>query len=139
MPPDPLVRRVAVAAVLVCIASALVAAALAGAAMAWGVLGGGVLIGISFFTLESGVAALVAASLGRSGAGADAAAGDPRRDRRPAKTLAKLVLRYALLGFLAYVMIGRLRLHPIGLMVGASSIVAGVFIEAVRLHTKKSF
>jgi hypothetical protein len=35
-------------------------------------------------------------------------------------------------------MIARLRLHPVGLLAGASSIVAAVSIEAVRLLMKKS-
>jgi hypothetical protein len=48
------------------------------------------------------------------------------------------VLRYALLGFLAYVMIARLRLHPIGLLVGASSVPAAAFVEAVRLLVKRT-
>ena len=95
--------------------------------MAAGVLGGGLLIGISFYTLGSGVAAIVAAASG----------GKPPRERL-AGSLLKLVLRYALLGFLAYVMIARLRLHPIGLLLGASSVVAAAFVEAVRLFAKKS-
>jgi hypothetical protein len=36
------------------------------------------------------------------------------------------------LGLLAYVMIARLRLHPVGLIVGASSLVASASFEAVR-------
>jgi hypothetical protein len=54
-----------------------------------------------------------------------------------AGAVAKLVLRYALLGFLAYVMIARLRLHPMGLLVGASSVTAAAFVEAVR-HLAKN-
>jgi hypothetical protein len=50
---------------------------------------------------------------------------------------AKIALRYALLGLLAYVMIARLRLHPWGLLAGASSVVAGASLEAVRLALKK--
>jgi hypothetical protein len=38
----------------------------------------------------------------------------------------------------AYVMIVRLRLHPLGLLAGASSIVAAVTVEAVRVLVKKS-
>ena len=121
-----MVRRVVRDAAVVCLGSAGIAWVVAGTALAPGILGGGVLIGISFFTLESGVAAIVSAASGHA----------PSR-RIAAQTLLKLVLRYALLGFLAYVMIARLRLHPIGLVVGASSIAAAVFIEAVRLHTKK--
>jgi len=51
---------------------------------------------------------------------------------------AKLAGRYALLALLAYVMIARLRLHPLGLLVGASSVVAAVAIEAVRFLLKKT-
>jgi hypothetical protein len=53
------------------------------------------------------------------------------------RELVKLTLRYALLGLLAYVMIARLRLHPWGLLAGASSVVAGVSLEALRLVMKK--
>jgi hypothetical protein len=35
-------------------------------------------------------------------------------------------------------MIARLRLHPIGLLVGASSIAAAAFFEAARLLSQKS-
>jgi hypothetical protein len=35
-------------------------------------------------------------------------------------------------------MIARLRLHPLGLLAGASSVVAAVSIEALRLLLKKS-
>ena len=127
MDPDPLVRRIARGAIVVCVAAAAVALPLAGWRTAIGVLGGGVLIGISFYTIGHGVAALVLAASG----------GSTRRQAVIA-ALAKLVLRYALLGFLAYVMIARLRLHPVGLLVGASSVAAAAFIEAVRLLAKKS-
>jgi hypothetical protein len=123
---DPLVRRVSRFAVIICLLSVAAAWAVAGARMAAGVLGGGVLIGLSLYTLGGGVAAVVTA-----------AAGGRVAPGRAGKTLVKVVLRYALLGFLAYVMIARLRLHPIGLLVGATSITAAVFVEAVRLHAKR--
>lgn len=108
-----------------CVAFAAIALVVWGGWVAFGVLGGGLLIGISFYTLGHGVAALVLAATG-GGSARKAVAG----------TLLKLVLRYALLGFLAYVMIARLRLHPIGLLAGASSVPAAAFIEAVRLLAK---
>ena len=119
-------RRIGRAAVVICLAAAVAAVPLAGWNLAAGVLGGGVLIGISFYTLGHGVAALVTAAKG-GGSGRQAVAA----------ALAKLVLRYALLGFLAYVMIARLRLHPVGLLIGASSVAAAAFVEAVRLLAKK--
>ena len=56
--------------------------------------------------------------------------------RRP-RTVLQLAGRYALLALIAYVMIARLRLHPLGLLAGASSVVAAVTVEAVRLLVKK--
>lgn len=124
---DPLVARITRSAAIICAVAALIAWPLGGSRMAVGVLGGGLLIAISLYTIGGGVSALVAAAAG----------GAPARQKL-AGTLLKVVLRYALLGFLAYVMIARLRLHPLGLLVGATSITAAVFVEAVRLHTKRS-
>jgi hypothetical protein len=122
-----MIRRVGRMSVAVCLIAAAVALWRFGAAAALGVLGGGLLIGISFYTLGSGVSALVmAASGGASARGV------------VLRSLVKLVLRYALLGFLAYVMIARLRLHPIGLLVGASSVPAAAFVEAARFLVKKT-
>ena len=80
------------------------------------VLGGGVLIGISFVSIRGGIEDLAA-------------------QRRVALALLKMAGRYALLGFLAYVMIARLRLPPLGLIAGASSAVLAVLAEAVRLRS----
>ena len=127
MPTDPLVRRIVRTAVVICLLSAAIAWVWRGLSMAMGVLGGGLLIAISLITIGGGVSAIVAAASGQA----------PGRQTL-AITLLKVVFRYALLGFLAYVMIARLRLHPIGLLVGATSITAAVFVEAVRLHTQRS-
>jgi hypothetical protein len=48
----------------------------------------------------------------------------------------RLTGRYALLALMLYVMIARLRLHPIGLLIGASSLVVSVTFEAVRVLTR---
>ena len=86
----------------------------------WGaaVLAGGLLIGISFVAIAGGVDTLAA-------------------DRRPALILLKVTGRYALLGFLAYVMIARLRLPPIGLIAGASSFAVAAAFETVGIFRKK--
>jgi hypothetical protein len=113
--------------VVICLGATAVAAWQFGSPAALGVLGGGLLIGISFHTLGSGVSALVlAASGGASARGV------------VLRSVVKLMLRYALLGFLAYVMIARLRLHPIGLLVGATSVPAAAFVEAARFLVKKT-
>jgi hypothetical protein len=122
---DPVVDRIGRTSIVVCVAFAALALAIWGLRVAAGVLGGGLLIGISFYTLGHGVAALVLAAAGGGSAG-----------KAVASTVLKLVLRYALLGFLAYVMIARLRLHPIGLLAGASSVPVAAFVEAVRLLAK---
>ena len=127
MQPDPLIQRIARMAAAFCIVASALALWRFGWPAALGVLGGGLLIGTSFYTLGSGVSALVlAATQGASARGV------------VLRSLVKLVLRYALLGFLAYVMIARLRLHPIGLLVGASSVAAAAFVEAGRFLVKKT-
>jgi hypothetical protein len=124
---DPLVRNIGRFSIVICLLTATAAAPLAGWRVAAGVLGGGLLIGISFYTIGGGVAAIVAAASGG------------RASRKTlGRTVLKLALRYALLGFLAYVMIARLRLHPIGLLMGASSVPAAAFVEAVRLLVKRT-
>ena len=122
---DPLIQRIGRGAVIICLMGAAAAALVWGWRVAAGVLGGGGLAAISFYTLGHGVSAIVLAATG---------GGSSRR--AVTATLLKLVLRYALLGFLAYVMIARLRLHPIGLLVGASSVAAAAFVETVRLFVK---
>jgi hypothetical protein len=97
-----------------------VAATVLNRSLWWGaaVLGGGLLIGISFVAIASGVDTLAA-------------------DKRPAFVLLKVTGRYALLGFLAYVMIARLRLPPIGLIAGASSFAVAAAFETVGIFRKK--
>ena len=92
-------------------------------------LGGGLLIGTSYWTIKRGVSNLLDATGARSEAG--------RRVPRWRIAL-QLAGRYALLGFMAYVMIARLRLPPLWLLAGASSIVAAVAVEAARFLVKKS-
>jgi len=124
---DPLVRNIGRISIVICLLAAAAAAAVFGWRVAAGVLGGGLLIGISFYTIGGGVAAIVSAASG----------GAPSR-KTLRRSVLKLVVRYALLGFLAYVMIARLRLHPIGLLVGASSVPAAAFVEAVRILVKRT-
>lgn len=100
-------------------------------ASALAVLGGGLIVGVSFRTIQSSVTALV-----------DRIANpNVPPDERPSmrRVVMKLTARYALLGFAAYVIIARLRLPPLGLLAGASSIVTAVAVEAVRFLFKKDF
>jgi hypothetical protein len=96
--------------------------------VAIGVLGGGALVGASYWAIKASVTRLTGALAQRA---ATAEAGRRARPRL-GFALALFVFRYALLGLLAYVMIARLRLHPVGLLLGASSLVAAAATEAVR-------
>ena len=127
MESDPLLRRVEYTALGLC--GAMAVAALIGArgspGPALAVLGGGLLVGTSYRLLKAGVSNL-------PGAPGANDTGVPR-----GRIVLSLLGRYALLGLMAYVMIARLRLHPLGLLAGASSIVAAVTVEAVRVFVKK--
>jgi hypothetical protein len=99
------------------------AAAAAAIARDWraglAVAGGGLLIATSFLSIRGGV-------------------DDVMARRRTGRALLRIAGRYALLAFLAYVMIARLRLPPLGLIAGATSVVAAACVEAVRyLRNKK--
>jgi hypothetical protein len=138
---DAALERIERTAALFCLVAAALALIAAGGRLdvAIGVLGGGVLIGTSYWTIKSGVDTLVSALPAVSvppDAQSDPGHLDRSRTRvsrlKMALLLAKITGRYALLAVIAYVMIARLRLHPIGLLVGVSSIVAAVAAEAIR-------
>jgi hypothetical protein len=117
---DGLIARLQRRAALCCLVMAVAATAL-GRSVWWGaaVAGGGLLVGISFLSISTSVDQIASR-------------------RRVAFAVLKLAGRYALLGFLAYVMIARLRLPPLGLIAGASSVMAAAALEAVGLlQTKK--
>jgi hypothetical protein len=128
---DKLLRRVERTAMACCGAMAIAAFAIAegspGPSLA--VLAGGLLIATSYWSIKSGVS-----NLGHAVA---VGGGENARARRGVIAI-QLAGRYALLALIAYVMIVRLRLHPLGLLAGASSIVAAVTVEAVRVLMKKS-
>ena len=128
MQPDLLLQRLWRTAVVLCLLMGTVALLVFGVSAAAAVLGGGLLIGISFYHLATGtgdLAALVSGSMTRA-----------EKRLIAGRVALKLAGRYALLGFLAYVMIVRLRLHPVGLLAGASSVAAAAFVEAARFLAK---
>lgn len=120
-----LLARLRLNTLIACVAIAFVALAVDSdpPAAALGVLGGGVLIIISYAAVAFTIGVFMPS---------------PERDRRPPSRAKKafavllFVSHYALLAFAAYVMIGRLRLHPVGLLGGVTSLVAAVAYEAVR-------
>jgi hypothetical protein len=131
---DPLLRRVERTAAIAGAVMAIAALAIARGRPepALGVIGGWLLIEVGYRSIVSGIDAMIA---GLTGAAAPVQPGERRRHLIAA--VVKMAGRYALLAVLAYVMIARLRLHPLGLMAGASSAVAAVAIEAVRVMAKK--
>jgi hypothetical protein len=127
---DGFLRRLEWTAIAVCLATAVLGLLLSRGrpSFAAGVIGGGFLSAFSYRTIGSGLAPLGPVPSGHT---------TPRAPTL-AWTMVKVIGRYALLAFLAYVMIARLRLHPLGLLAGASSVVVAASVEAVRLLLKKS-
>jgi hypothetical protein len=127
---DASLERIERNAVILCVALTVAALVLARGrpGPALGVLGGGALVAISYHLVKAGASAIADMLSGSPGARLSRA--------RLAWTVTKVALRYALLAVLAYVMIARLRLHPVGLLAGASSVVAAVSLEAVRVLKK---
>jgi hypothetical protein len=100
------------------------------AALAWGiargnvqapigVFGGGALVWISYRGIKGGVDALTEARTAGTGV-------------RTAIGLVKFFTRYAILAIAAYVIMARLRLPPLAVFAGASSVVVAVAVEAGR-------
>jgi hypothetical protein len=89
-----------------------------------GIVGGWLLVAASAWFTRTSLEGLLA--LGRR-----AAAGEDG-SRPYLRMMMRFIGRYALLGFGAYVMIARLRLSPIGMLVGASSIVLSASVETAR-------
>jgi hypothetical protein len=112
---DPFLRRFERDAVLAC--AALASAALAwpggGAWLAASVAGGGLLAATSYLFIKGGVDAVATGGT------------------RPA-ALVKYFTRYGILAVAAYVMLARLRLPPVGLLVGVSSLVVAAAVAAAR-------
>ena len=131
METDALLRRVEHTAVAFCGTTAIAGLIFAQGrpAPALAVVAGGLLTAVSYLSIKTGLANLLTPK--------------PSVDEEPIRVsrwriALQLAGRYALLALLAYVMIVRLRLHPVWLLVGASSIVAAVTVEAVRVFVKKS-
>jgi hypothetical protein len=129
---DALLRRVEHTAMAFCGTTAIAVLIFAHGrpAPALAVAAGGLLTAVSYWSIKTGLAKLLTPTPAEKD-------DEPIRVSRWRIAL-QLVGRYALLALLAYVMIVRLRLHPVWLLVGASSIVAAVTVEAVRVFVKKS-
>jgi hypothetical protein len=104
-------------AVIACLLMAVVALVLphGGAWTAVSVLCGGLLSGVSYRGIRNGVDAALSGQKGR------------------VMPLVKFFTRHAILASLAYVMLARLRVSPVGLLAGASSLVAAACVSAARV------
>ena len=85
-----------------------------------GVVAGGALVAMSYLGIKGGIDGLVGAMGGENGR------------LNAAIRLVKFFTRYAILSAAAYVMMARLRLPPVAVFAGASSIVVAVMFEALR-------
>ena len=135
---DPLIRRLERDAAIWC--GVATAGALALRPDRWdvaaGVAGGGLLALASLVAIRSSVDTILGRIVPAPVADTAADAGAPQAappTRAGAGLAVKLAGRYALLGLAAYVMIVRLRLHAVGVLIGASSLVAAASFEAVRV------
>lgn len=109
----------------------IVAVLLAGAALVWpsgglrlaaAVLGGALISAISYLGIRRGVDGLSGAISGGDGTRATVT-----------RALIILVGRYALLALIAYVMISRLRLSPLGLLLGVSVIPLAATTQTIEV------
>ena len=128
-------KRIERTAVLVVLVATAAGAVFGGIDWAGGILGGGLLAAVSYWAIRSSVDALMALTGHSADAGADGgAAPDTPSARVSSGRIAVSVLgRHALLAVLAYVIIARLRLHPLGVLVGASAVVLAATREAFRV------
>jgi hypothetical protein len=116
------IRRIARDTALACLAMALVfflwkrtlAAPL-------GVLGGGVLIGLSFWAIRGTVDTLMTRR-----------SEDETGRKPPPFALVKFFTRHGIVALAAYGMMVRLRVDPLGLLLGVTSLGVAVGVEALR-------
>jgi hypothetical protein len=127
-----LVRRLERGALIWCGLAVVVAAVVAPSRtdVMLGILGGGLMALASFYAIRGSIDALFVRI--PPPAAADGTEAAPARRPSLAGAATKVAGRYALLALLAYVMIARLRLHPVGLLVGMTALAASATAEAVR-------
>lgn len=116
-----LLKRLERSGAVFVVLATIVGAVAGGVTWAGGILGGGALAAISYWAIRSSVNALVGA-MGREGPSSG----------RTARGVLALLGRHALLGLAAYVIIVRLRLHPVGVLIGASAVFVAAAREALR-------
>jgi hypothetical protein len=158
---DPWLRRFEKDIVLACLSMAAASLVLRkwNPDVALGVLGGGTLAAFSYWAIKGGVDALLASAVvtpvpdptatpvsAEGVAGVVTAEAAPGTDeQRPggrllharALDIVKFIGRYALLAVAAYGMLTRLRLHPVGMLVGVSAPVVAAAVLVVRIAARR--
>ena len=131
---DPTLRRIERYSLIACAALAVAAWIVTQRVDApLGVLCGGALVAISYRGIKAGISVAIDASDSDDSDDSDArGAGGARRSRQVAIGLVKFFTRYAILALAAYVIMARLRLPPVAVFAGASSLVIAVMVEALR-------
>ena len=86
-----------------------------------GVAAGGLLIALAFWAIQGTVDGLIRAR-----------SGGETPPKKAGFQLVKFFTRHAMLAFAAYVMMMRLRVDPVAMLMGVSSLVAAAAVEAVR-------
>jgi len=86
-----------------------------------GVAAGGLLIALAFWAIQGTVDALIRAR-----------SGGETPPKKAGFQLVKFFTRYVMLAFAAYVMMMRLRVDPVAMLMGVSSLGAAAAVEAVR-------
>ena len=116
-----MIERIARNTVLACVAIAVLFAIWKRSIVAsLAVVGGGLLIGISFWAIASAVDQLILRSQGETGL------------KTAGFSLVKFFTRYAIVALAAYGMMVRLRVDPMGLLLGVSSFGVAVAVEVLR-------
>jgi hypothetical protein len=123
-----MLRRVERGAIAACAAMAVVAAVVSSDRLgaAAGVVAGGLIAAISYRGIKAGVDVLTGAVDGEG------------RRTGVVFGLVKFFTRYAILVAVAWVIMARVRLPPVAVIAGASSLVVAVAVEAVRPSRDKS-
>ena len=133
-----MIERIRRNTAIVCVVLAAMAGALSrDARMVGGVLAGGLLVLLALWAL-TGVVDAVAGTALRAGA-ASAPVTRELEGKRAGKravsrafSLVKFFTRHAILALVAYVMMVRLHLDPVGMVVGVTSVVVAAILEAAR-------
>ena len=126
---DPFLHRLERNGIVACGAMAMAAWAAARGRVAapLGVVAGGALVMISYRGIKGGIDAWARVPSGSGGGRGRTAIG-----------LVKFFTRYAILAAAAYVITARLRLPPVAVVAGASSLVVAVMFEALRPRSRSN-